>query len=85
MVLMSEQIILKSEKQIGYLPENNPLYPEMYVREYLGFVASVYNIGKSKKKQIDNIICNRTDSRSRIKRSVHFQKDTGRESVLPRH
>jgi ABC-2 type transport system ATP-binding protein len=30
------------KKQIGYLPENNPLYPEMYVREYLGFVASIY-------------------------------------------
>jgi len=44
------------KKQIGYLPENNPLYPEMYVREYLGFVASIYNAGSSKKKQIDNII-----------------------------
>jgi ABC-2 type transport system ATP-binding protein len=44
------------KKQIGYLPENNPLYPEMYVREYLGFVASIYNTGLSKKKQIDNII-----------------------------
>ena len=30
---------LEIKKQIGYLPENNPLYPEMYVREYLGFVA----------------------------------------------
>lgn len=29
---------------IGYLPENNPLYPELYVREYLGFNASVYNV-----------------------------------------
>lgn len=47
---------LEVKKQIGYLPENNPLYPEMYVREYLGFVASVYNIELSKKKQIDNII-----------------------------
>ncbi len=28
-------------KTIGYLPENNPLYPEMYVREYLGFVAFI--------------------------------------------
>ncbi len=28
---------LEVKKQIGYLPENNPLYPEMYVREYLGF------------------------------------------------
>jgi ABC-2 type transport system ATP-binding protein len=44
------------KKQIGYLPENNPLYHEMYVREYLGFVASIYNTGIPKKKQIDNII-----------------------------
>jgi ABC-2 type transport system ATP-binding protein len=44
------------KKQIGYLPENNPLYPEMYVREYLGFVASIYKTGLSKKIQIDNII-----------------------------
>ena len=47
---------LNVRKQIGYLPENNPLYPEMYVREYLGFVASIYNTGLSKKKLIDNII-----------------------------
>ena len=44
------------KKQIGYLPENNPLYPEMYVREYLGFVASIYKTGLSAKNQIDNII-----------------------------
>jgi len=34
---------LEVKKLIGYLPENNPLYPEMYVMEYLGFVASIYN------------------------------------------
>jgi len=44
------------KRNIGYLPENNPLYPEMYVREYLGFVASMYKPGNSVKKQIDNII-----------------------------
>lgn len=44
------------KRQIGYLPENNPLYPEMYVREYLGFVASIYKTGLSIKKQTDNII-----------------------------
>jgi ABC-2 type transport system ATP-binding protein len=43
-------------KIIGYLPENNPLYPEMYVREYLGFVASIYKSGIPVKKQVDNII-----------------------------
>jgi ABC-2 type transport system ATP-binding protein len=43
-------------KKIGYLPENNPLYPEMYIREYLGFVASIYKMGRLKKKAIDEII-----------------------------
>lgn len=43
------------KRQIGYLPENNPLYPEMYIREYLGFVASIYKIENSK-KVIDSII-----------------------------
>ena len=47
---------LEVRKRIGYLPENNQLYPEMYVREYLGFVASIYNSGTPRKKQIDNII-----------------------------
>ena len=44
------------KKQIGYLPENNPLYPEMYVREYLGFVASIYRTGSTLRKQTDSII-----------------------------
>jgi ABC-2 type transport system ATP-binding protein len=44
------------KKKIGYLPENNPLYPEMYVREYLGFVASLYKSEAPLKKQINNII-----------------------------
>jgi ABC-2 type transport system ATP-binding protein len=44
------------KRQIGYLPENNPLYPEMYVREYLGFVASVYGKKNKSEKQIDGII-----------------------------
>lgn len=47
---------LEIRKRIGYLPENNPLYPEMYVREYLGFVASIYKTGIPGKKLIDNII-----------------------------
>ncbi|MGD0341587.1 MAG: gliding motility-associated ABC transporter ATP-binding subunit GldA [Bacteroidales bacterium] len=47
---------IEIRKTIGYLPENNPLYPEMYVREYLGFVASVYKLGKETKSRVDNII-----------------------------
>ena len=47
---------IEVKKKIGYLPENNPLYPEMYVREYLRFAASLYNSGIPLKNQIDNII-----------------------------
>lgn len=44
------------KRSIGYLPENNPLYPEMFVREYLGFVASMYKTGGRVNKQVDRII-----------------------------
>ncbi len=36
--------ILEIRKQIGYLPEHNPLYLEMYVKEYLNFVAKIYKL-----------------------------------------
>jgi ABC-2 type transport system ATP-binding protein len=35
---------MQSRKKIGYLPENNPLYLDMYVREYLEFVGKIYRI-----------------------------------------
>ncbi len=35
---------LETRKIIGYLPENNPLYLDMYVKEYLHFVGSIYKI-----------------------------------------
>ncbi len=40
---------------IGYLPESNPLYPDMYVKEYLGFSASVYHIANAKAR-IETVI-----------------------------
>ncbi|UII76848.1 gliding motility-associated ABC transporter ATP-binding subunit GldA [Flagellimonas sp. HMM57] len=49
-VLTSEQRVQKS---IGYLPEHNPLYLDMYVKEYLAFNANVYQVAK---KRIDTII-----------------------------
>ena len=36
------------QKSIGYLPEHNPLYLEMYVKEYLSFNAEVYNVSKER-------------------------------------
>ena len=35
---------LETKKKIGYLPEANPLYYDMYVREYLDFVADVHAV-----------------------------------------
>lgn len=37
---------LDAKKKIGYLPEANPLYPDMYVREYLDFIADVHHIAQ---------------------------------------
>ncbi len=41
---------LSTKKKIGYLPEANPLYFDMYVREYLEFVAGVHGIQNKKEK-----------------------------------
>lgn len=41
------------QKQIGYLPEHNPIYLEMYIREYLNFHAKIF---KSPKERIDKVI-----------------------------
>ncbi len=38
---------IEAQKIIGYLPEHNPLYTDMYVREYLQFQASIFKIDKS--------------------------------------
>ena len=35
---------LETKKKIGYLPESNPLYNDMYVKEYLGFMAGVHKL-----------------------------------------
>ena len=42
-----------TQQQMGYLPENNPLYPEMYVKEYLKFVGDLYGL---KKPPIEEVI-----------------------------
>ncbi len=46
---------LELRKKVGYLSETNPLYPEMYVREFLEFIAGIHKI-KDKKKRIDEVI-----------------------------
>jgi len=51
----TEKQSMDVRKNIGYLPEHNPLYPEMYVKEYLEFAARLHNM-KSPQKRIEEMI-----------------------------
>lgn len=44
---------MECKKKIGFLPENNPLYQEMFVREFLNFVAEIHQVPKTR---IDEVI-----------------------------
>jgi ABC-2 type transport system ATP-binding protein len=46
---------LETKRKIGYLPEANPLYPDMYVREYLEFIADIHKVA-DKKDRIEAVI-----------------------------
>ena len=47
---------LEIRRIIGYLPESNPLYPEMYVREYLRYVAGLYRMGHNSSHLVENTL-----------------------------
>lgn len=47
-----EKQATKLRQTIGYLPEHNPLYLELYVREYLSFNASIYKVPKSRVEEV---------------------------------
>lgn len=46
---------MEVKSNVGYLPEHNPLYPDMYVREYLEFIAGVHKIS-NKKERVNQMI-----------------------------
>ncbi len=50
-----EKDALQVKEQIGYLPEHNPLYLEMYVKEYLLFVAGLYKVKNAKERVAEMI------------------------------
>jgi ABC-2 type transport system ATP-binding protein len=45
----------ETKKKVGYLPEANPLYCDMYVREYLDFITNIHTV-KNKKEKIEEVI-----------------------------
>ncbi|HLP04109.1 MAG TPA: ATP-binding cassette domain-containing protein [Paludibacter sp.] len=47
---------LQTSALVGYLPEHNPLYKDMYVKEFLLFVAETYKLGNEKKQRVEELI-----------------------------
>ena len=47
---------LEVRKRVGYLPENNPLYTDMYIREYLEFIAGIHKLGKNTGKRVTEMM-----------------------------
>ncbi len=59
---------LEIRQLIGYLPENNPLYPEMYVRDYLKYVARLYRMKKT--TNIINDIVDKTGLTQEVRKKI---------------
>lgn len=57
---------LEARKRLGYLPEANPLYFDMYVREYLLFAAGIHGLGKASKTRVEDMI-----QRTGLSREAH--------------
>jgi ABC-2 type transport system ATP-binding protein len=58
---------LEVKSSIGYLPENNPLYGDMFIKEYLGFIARLHGLSP-RKKYIEEMI-----ERTGLSREQHKQ------------
>ncbi|HXS35650.1 MAG TPA: gliding motility-associated ABC transporter ATP-binding subunit GldA [Flavipsychrobacter sp.] len=52
----TQQQPMEVRRRVGYLAESNPLYYEMYVREYLEFTAGIHKLGSTAKKRIEDMI-----------------------------
>ncbi|MGB4204818.1 MAG: gliding motility-associated ABC transporter ATP-binding subunit GldA [Bacteroidales bacterium] len=44
------------KKRVGYLPETNPLYLDMYIKEYLNFIAGIHKLGTKSMQRIEEMI-----------------------------
>ncbi len=60
---------MEIRKKLGYLPEQNPLYGDMYILEYLNFIAGIYKI-KNKKERIEEVV-NLTGLKPEINKKIH--------------
>lgn len=74
---------LLAKKCIGYLPEHNPLYLEMYVAEYLRFIADLYKIPKESIREIIEITGLTPESNKKIEQlSKGYRQRVGLAAAL---
>ncbi len=74
---------LQSKSKIGYLPEHNPLYQDMYVREYLEFVAQIYKVGISRVDSMISTLGLSKEKKKKIKSlSKGYQQRVGLAQAL---
>ena len=71
------------QQSIGYLPEHNPLYLDLYVREYLAFNADVYKVAKNRIEEVIQLTGLSTESHKKIGQlSKGFRQRVGLANAL---
>jgi len=74
---------LEVQRSVGYLPEHNPLYLDLYVREYLSFNADVYKVSKSRIEEVIKLTGITPESHKKIGQlSKGYRQRVGLASAL---
>ena len=69
---------ISAKRNMGFLPENNPLYEEMYVKEYFSFVADLHQISKERIEEVIELVGITPEKSKKISQlSKGFQQRVG--------